>query len=130
MVLINDNSTALAIGDSIPSFTLPATDGMTVDSSTIKDPVLAVIFTCNHCPYAQAYEDRLIDLANEFDEQGVQFVLISSNDSEGYPADSFDQMKSDSSDANAELSSVREQKFVRDANLILSSRNDLELPLD
>lgn len=93
MVLINDNSSALAIGDAMPSFALPATDGMTVDSSMIKDPVLAVVFTCNHCPYAQAYEDRLIALAEEFDERGVQFVLVSSNDADNYPADSFGQMK-------------------------------------
>ncbi len=92
MVLINDNSTVLAIGDPLPSFSLPATDGMTVDSHMIKDPVLAVIFTCNHCPYAQAYEDRLIALANHFDEEGVQFVLINSNDATNYPEDSFEQM--------------------------------------
>jgi peroxiredoxin len=93
MVLINDNSTVLKIGDSMPHFKLPATDGLTVDSSLIHDPVLAVVFTCNHCPYAQAYEDRLIDLAQKFDERGVQFVLINSNDSTDYPEDSFDHMK-------------------------------------
>lgn len=93
MVLINDNSTVLSIGDPLPSFSLPATDGMTVDSGMIKDPVLVVIFTCNHCPYAQAYEDRIIALANDFDQEGAQFVLINSNDAENYPDDSFEQMK-------------------------------------
>ena len=93
MVLINDNSSILAIGDHMPAFQLPATDGMTVDSSTIKDTVVAVIFTCNHCPYAKAYEDRIVDLAQHFDEQGVQLVLISSNDALNYPEDSFEQMK-------------------------------------
>jgi peroxiredoxin len=93
MVLIDDNSQVLAIGDSMPTFTLPATDGMTVDSSLIRDPVMAVVFTCNHCPYAQAYEDRLIALAKDFDEEGVQFVVISSNDSSNYPEDSFENMK-------------------------------------
>lgn len=93
MVLIDDNSTILNIGDPMPSFSLHATDGMTVDSSTIKDPVLVVVFTCNHCPYAQAYEDRLNNLMDHFDEEGVQFVLINSNDAENYPEDSFDQMK-------------------------------------
>lgn len=93
MVLINDNSKTLNVGDPMPPFRLPATDGMNVDTSTIKDPVVAVIFTCNHCPYAQAYEDRIIALAEEFDERGVQFVLISSNDAENYPQDSFEQMK-------------------------------------
>lgn len=93
MILINSNSTILEIGDSMPAFSLPATDGMTVDSSMIKDPVVVVVFTCNHCPYAQAYEDRLVDLAEHFDEEGVQFVLINSNDAEGYPEDSFEKMK-------------------------------------
>lgn len=77
----------------MPEFVLPATDGMTVDAQTIKDPVVVIIFTCNHCPYAQAYEDRIIALAKHFDQEGVQFVLINSNDSENYPEDSFDAMK-------------------------------------
>ena len=93
MVLINDNSTVLKIGSPMPHFKLPATDGMTVDSAIIHDPVLVVVFTCNHCPYAQAYEDRLIDLANDFDQEGAQFVLISSNDAVGYPEDAFPAMK-------------------------------------
>lgn len=93
MVLINDNSTTLKIGDSMPAFALPATDGSTVDSAAIKNPVLAVIFTCNHCPYAQAYEERLIDLQEEFADDGVLFILISSNDATGYPEDSFEAMK-------------------------------------
>ena len=93
MVLINDNSKTLNIGDPIPHFSLPATDGLTVHSREIKDPVLVIIFTCNHCPYAQAYEDRIIALANDFDEEGAQFILINSNDAKNYPEDSFEQMR-------------------------------------
>lgn len=93
MVLIQDNSTALKINDSMPAFKLPATDGLIVDAQLIKDPVIVVVFTCNHCPYAQAYEDRLIELQKHFDQEGVQFVLISSNDATNYPEDSFDAMK-------------------------------------
>lgn len=93
MVLINDNSKALNIGDPLPHFSLPAVDGLTVDTHLIKDPVLVVVFTCNHCPYAQAYEDRLIETAEHFDEEGVQFVAVSSNDASTYPEDSFDAMK-------------------------------------
>lgn len=77
----------------MPHFSLPATDGMTVDSSLIKDPVLVVVFTCNHCPYAKAYEQRLIDLANDFDQEGTQFVLINSNDATNFPEDSFECMR-------------------------------------
>lgn len=93
MVLINDNSTVLQIGAPLPQFSLPSVDGLTVDSHLVKDPVLVVIFTCNHCPYAQAYEDRLIAMAKHFDEEGVQFVLINSNDASNYPDDSWDAMK-------------------------------------
>ena len=93
MVLINDNSKVLAIGDPMPHWKLRATDGLTVDSTTIKDPVLVIVFTCNHCPYAQAYQGRLKELMEHFDEEGVQFVLINSNDPTDYPEDSFEQMK-------------------------------------
>ncbi len=93
MPAVQDNSSVLAIGAPMPAFSLPATDGMTVESSMIKDPVLAVVFTCNHCPYAQAYEQRLKDLMEHFDEEGVQFVLINSNDPTDYPEDSFERMK-------------------------------------
>jgi peroxiredoxin len=93
MVLINANSTALKIGSPLPHFSLPATDGMTVDTHDIHDPILVIIFTCNHCPYAQAYEDRIIALANDFDEEGAQFILMSSNDASKYPEDSFGEMK-------------------------------------
>lgn len=77
----------------MPHFKLPSTDGLTIDSGLIRDPVIAVVFTCNHCPYAQAYTGRLIDIANDFDQEGVQFVLINSNDATDYPEDSFEKMK-------------------------------------
>ena len=82
----------------MPGFTLPATDGSTVDSSAIESDILAVIFTCNHCPYAQAYEDRLVAMAEHFKADGVQFVLISSNDATNYPEDSFEAMKQKSAE--------------------------------
>jgi peroxiredoxin len=93
MTLINNNSTVLRINDRMPHFSLPATDGLTIDSSLIRDPVLVVIFTCNHCPYAQAVEQRLIDLAKDLDQEGTQFVLINSNDAVAYPDDAPEIMK-------------------------------------
>ncbi len=93
MVLINDNSSILKIGDTLPHFRLPAVDGLTVDTREIKDPFLVVIFTCNHCPYAQAYEERILEIAEHFDQEGVQVILINSNDSTNYPQDSFAAMK-------------------------------------
>jgi len=93
MVLINDNSSALKIGDPIPNFILPSTDGRIIRSEEIENPVLVIIFTCNHCPYAQAYEDRIVTLAKNFNQSGTQFVLINSNDAVNYQEDSFENMK-------------------------------------
>lgn len=93
MTLIDSNSSVLAIGDPLPHFRLPAVDGLTIDTRAIKDPFLAVIFTCNHCPYAQAYEDRILEIAEHFDQEGAQVILINSNDSTDYPQDSFAAMK-------------------------------------
>jgi peroxiredoxin len=71
----------LPIGDSAPNFKLPGVDGR---DYTLKDfaaaRVLVVIFTCNHCPTAQAYEDRIIKLANDYKGKGVAVVAISPND--------------------------------------------------
>src|SRR6478609_2835877 len=52
-----------------------------------------VIFTCNHCPYAVAYEDRIIALNNKYSSLGYPVVAINSNDATAYPEDSFDKMK-------------------------------------
>jgi peroxiredoxin len=84
----------LKIGEIAPAFNLPNVNGETTSLDAFKlKRVLVVIFTCNHCPYAQAYEDRLIDLANYYAVQGVQFVAINPNDAESYPADSFHAMQ-------------------------------------
>lgn len=93
MVLINDNSMVLKLGDPMPPFLLPGVDGKTCDSGDLTAPVLVVIFTCNHCPYAQAYEDRLVELAKEMREEEAQCILINSNDPTDYPDDSFEAMK-------------------------------------
>ena len=85
---------ALKSGDPIVDFDLPATDGKRYKVSSFDDkPVLGVIFWCNHCPYVQAWEQRVIDIQREYAGRGVQLVLISSNDPVQYPQDSFDAMK-------------------------------------
>ena len=50
-----------------------------------------VVFTCNHCPYALAWHDRLVDAARDY-EAGVRFLMVNPNDGERYPADSFEAM--------------------------------------
>lgn len=84
----------LALHERLVPFTLPATDGSTVSSDQFADaPVLGVIFWCNHCPYVQAWEDRLIALQREYAGRGVRLVMISSNDPVAYPDDSFTAMQ-------------------------------------
>lgn len=84
----------LKINSILPEFNLPGTDGSIYSSQSFTDKkILIVIFSCNHCPYVQAYEQRIIGLQNEFKESGVQFIAISSNDASKYPEDSFDEMK-------------------------------------
>ena len=81
-------------GDNAVDFNLLGTDGKNYSLSSFSDSkLLAVIFSCNHCPYVLAWEKRIIDLQNEFKDKGVSFVLICSNDAVNYPADSFEMMK-------------------------------------
>lgn len=71
----------LAIGARAPDFKLPGTDGKTYSlASFSKANILLIVFTCNHCPTAQAYEDRIIKLADDYKNKGVQVVAISPND--------------------------------------------------
>ncbi len=71
----------LKIGAAAPDFKLPGVDGKTYRLSDFaKAKVLVVVFTCNHCPTAQAYEDRLIRLHADFKGRGVAVVAISPND--------------------------------------------------
>ncbi|MCB0359166.1 MAG: thioredoxin family protein [Bdellovibrionales bacterium] len=86
-------TSTLAIGDRAPYFSLSATDGKIYSvASFAQFPVLVVVFTCNHCPYARAYEKRLVTISREFADRGVQFVAICANDPEGFPQDSFEMM--------------------------------------
>jgi peroxiredoxin len=83
----------LSVGDKAPYFSLPATDGKIYSLADYNQARgLVVIFTSNHCPFAQAYDQRIIDLAMRFQPHGVGFVLICSNDSEGFPEDNFENM--------------------------------------
>ncbi|MBR9700486.1 thioredoxin family protein [Candidatus Woesearchaeota archaeon] len=86
------NPYKLKIGDQAPDFSLPSTDGNTHTLSDFNTKLLCVFFTCNHCPYALAYEGRVMELADEFAEE-CAFVGINSNDEKTYPEDSFERMK-------------------------------------
>jgi len=86
-------ASALEIGEKGTDFTLAGTDGRVYSLATLKEAkVVTVVFTCNHCPVAQAYESRLIDIAKNYKDKGVAVVAISSNDPESVPQDSFENM--------------------------------------
>jgi peroxiredoxin len=77
----------IGIGDVAPEFELMDVDG---DVQSFQTPAV-VIFTCNHCPYALAWHDRLMDVARDYPD--VHFYAINPNDAERYPRDSFEAMK-------------------------------------
>lgn len=86
-------SEPLSLGWKAPDFELPGTDGKTYSLDNFKDKKgLLIIFTCNHCPYAEAAWPLLIKLHREFGNE-IAFVAINPNDSENYPADSYTNMK-------------------------------------
>lgn len=87
-------SKGMAVGTAMPHFELPGVDKRSYIPEDFKDAeILVVVFTCNHCPYAIASEDRLIQIQNDYRDKGVRFVLINSNDADRYPADSFIMME-------------------------------------
>ena len=84
----------ISVGGKAIDFNLPATGGKDYSLGTFKDrKALAVIFSCVHCPYVLAWEDRIISLQKEFAGQGAAFVLICANDAVKYPQDNFENMK-------------------------------------
>lgn len=84
----------MEIGQSLFKFRLKATNNRYYDNYTYADrTALVLVVTCNHCPYARAYWERLIRLYNKFEEDNMMIMAINPNDPVQYPADSFDNMK-------------------------------------
>lgn len=80
-------------GDKASDFKLKNTDGKIFSLSSMKKAKgFVVIFTCNHCPFSQAYEDRIISLNKKYAALGYPVVAINPNDSETEPEDSFENM--------------------------------------
>ena len=88
-------SNMLTLGTKAPDFTLPDTvSGKVVSLSDIRsDKATVVMFLCNHCPYVIHTNPEIIRLAREYQEKGVRFVAISSNDAAKYPQDGPEEMK-------------------------------------
>jgi peroxiredoxin len=98
-----DQPKTLEIGARAPDFSLRGVDDKTYTLASFADAkILVVVFTCNHCPTAQAYEDRIIKLHDDFKDKGVRLVAINPNDAPsvrldelGYTdlGDTFEEMK-------------------------------------
>jgi len=88
-------SQGLAPGTPAPSFAgLEGVDGKRWGLGDFADAeALVIVFTCNHCPVAKAYEDRLVAIDRDYRPKGVRLVAINPNDAERYPDDSLAAMK-------------------------------------
>jgi hypothetical protein len=75
------------------AFTLPDTDGNPTPLHVDGARAAVVVFTCNHCPYALAWHERLQAVARDYADRGVRFLQISSNDAARYPRDAPDAMR-------------------------------------
>lgn len=83
-----------AIGDKARDFKLKNIDDKTFSLADKKDAKgFIVVFTCNHCPYAVKYEDRIVALNNKYAKLGYPVVAINPNDAAAYPDDNFENMK-------------------------------------
>lgn len=96
MATTSKSTCRLKLGQPAPDFNLPGVDGKNHSLASFKDKkVLVILFTCNHCPYVQAWEDRVIAIQRDYgpsDKGGVQIVAINANETRNYPEDSFDKM--------------------------------------
>lgn len=91
---INKPAAGYKIGDVATDFSLKNVDGKKVSLKDYKDAKgYIVIFTCNHCPYAVAYEDRIIELDKQFKKQGYPVIAINPNNPEKQKDDSFPKMQ-------------------------------------
>jgi hypothetical protein len=82
---------SLTIGDALPRFDLPAADG-TRHAVPGEATATVVVFTCNHCPYALAWHERIVAVARDYAARGVRMLQVNSNDAERYPRDSLEAM--------------------------------------
>jgi thiol-disulfide isomerase/thioredoxin len=102
-LLLADDVKTLETGAAAPAFSLPGVDGKTYTLNSFKESkILVIIFMANHCPTAQAYEERIIKLYQDFHPKGVAIVQVSPNNPPavcleeiGYSdlGDSFEEMK-------------------------------------
>lgn len=88
------NTSGYQPGDKATDFKLKSVDGKMYSMSDYKDAKgFIVVFTCNHCPFAVKYEDRVIELAKKYKPKGYVLLAINPNDPAAAPDDSYELMK-------------------------------------
>lgn len=99
----------LSVGDYAPDFSLKNIDGKMVSLSSYKDAKgVIVVFTCNTCPYANGYEQRIIDLNNKYASKGFPMIAINPNDVSQQPEDSMEAMQKRAKEKNYTFPYVRD----------------------
>jgi len=87
-------ATATKVGQLAPELELPDTDGTVHTLAAAGEvPATVVVWTCNHCPYALGWHDRIVEAARDYEGRGVPFLAVNSNDADRYPHDSLDAMR-------------------------------------
>ena len=87
-------ATATKVGGPAPPLELPDTEGAVHTLPTPGEaPATVVLWTCNHCPYALGWHDRLVQVGRDYGARGVRFLAVNSNDAERYPNDSLEAMR-------------------------------------
>ncbi len=83
----------LKLGQPAPDFKLRGVDEKNYTlADFVTKKILVVAFSCNHCPYVQGWEDRLITIQKDYGPRGVQLIAINANETKNYPEDSFEKM--------------------------------------
>src|SRR5882762_4207439 len=122
-------SVGLPLGSIAVDFQLKGVDGKTYSLKSLADKkALAIVFSCNHCPYVQAYETRMVQLQRDYLPKGAGLVAINSNDDEGYPEDSFENMITRSKENGLQLP-IPSRRDSRDCPKIRSDLHPSHLSL-
>ncbi len=101
VIMFSFSPTSYKVGDEVKDFSLKNVDGKMVSMSNYKDAKgFIVVFTCNHCPFAKAYESRIMDLDKKYASKGYPVIAINPNDPAVSPDDSYDNMVTRSKEKN------------------------------
>jgi len=96
VALASTSSWALTVGEVAPSADVKMlnVDGRELSIADVKGARgTLVVFTCNHCPYAKAWEQRLVAIGNAYREKGFGVIAVNPNDAEAYEDDSYPEMQ-------------------------------------